>query len=355
MRLAAAASVELGVDVLVTAGVPEPAALLQTSVLVEAEMRGHPSHGLLRLPRLVERIRNGVLDPRATGAHRWANSGLLAVDGERGLGPVVATRALDEISLRARETGIALAAIRSANHLGMLAWYVERVAEGGQIAVALTTSEALVYPWGGRQAQVGSNPIAIGVPSATGPLVLDMATAMVSMGKIIDHANRGVALDPSWAIDEHGNPTTDAVAARSGAISPFGGPKGYGLGLALEVLVAALTGSASGREVVGTLDSVHPANKGDVFIVIDQLLPEATFAVAAYLEAVRQSEPQVIDQPVRVPGDGARARRARALADGIEVPDGLMATLEALRGPHDATETDPHPGAAPADLVDGDG
>jgi L-2-hydroxycarboxylate dehydrogenase (NAD+) len=110
------------------------------------------------------------------------------VDGERGLGPVVAMAALDAIIPRAQEDGIAIAAIRNANHLGALAYYAEHVASLGLTCIALTVSEALVHPWGGRKAMIGTNPIAIGVPAAPHPMVLDMATGLVSMGKI--HAGR---------------------------------------------------------------------------------------------------------------------------------------------------------------------
>src|SRR6185436_8230226 len=153
----------------------------------------------------------------------------------------------------APQQGVVTVAVRNANHLGLLAPYVERCAEAGLIGIVLTTSEALVHPWGGAAAQVGTNPIAVAVPAEPAPFVFDMATGAVSMGKILDHRNRGVPLEPGWAIDGAGRPTLDAAAAAGGAIAPFGGAKGYGLGLAFELLVGAVTGSALGRAVSGTL------------------------------------------------------------------------------------------------------
>ena len=129
-------------------GVPQEHANLQSDLLVEAELCGRPSHGLLRLNRVIERIRNGVTDPCAVGKQRWRGAALLEVDGCRGLGPVVARAALDQICTRAAETGLALAAISNNNHLGMLAWYAEYATARGFCIVALTTSEALVHPWG---------------------------------------------------------------------------------------------------------------------------------------------------------------------------------------------------------------
>lgn len=323
------------------AGVDEANAALQTSLLIEAEMRGLASHGLLRLPRLVERIRNGACAPNAEGAQTWRASHVLDVDGQRGLGPVVAIRALDAICERAAQGGVAVACIRNNNHLGMLAWYAQTVAERGYTLIALSTSEALVHPWGGRRAMLGTNPVAIGVPAglpgSPRPLVMDMATSLVAMGKIHDYANRGEPLEAGWALDARGEPTLDAQAAKHGAIAPFGGAKGYALGLAFEVLVTALTGSAIGTEVTGTLDSHSACNKGDVFIVIaPQRDPALHARIAAYLDAVRECEPADPRRPVSVPGDRSEAAREYALAHGIDVNAALWDTLETLAAAHAA-------------------
>lgn len=323
----------VAVRTLVNAGVPEPAAQIQAELLVDSEQRGLPSHGILRLPRLVERIRNGVADPVAVGEHSWHGDALLLVDGANGLGPVVAHEALRAICERAHSTGIACAAIASSNHLGALAWYVRDVAAAGQICIALTTSEAIMHPHGGRHAMVGSNPIAIGVPAQPRPLVLDMATSRISMGKVIDYANRGHELEPGWAHDGSGEPTTDPKEARNGSIAPMGGAKGYGLGLAFEVLVASLTGSALGTSVVGTLDSIHPANKGDVFIVVDVPHASVVEQVSAYLNSVRASPAADATDPIAVPGDRSDQRKQHATVRGLDIADGLWAQILAMSQP----------------------
>jgi LDH2 family malate/lactate/ureidoglycolate dehydrogenase len=178
---------------------------------------------------------------------------------------------------------------------------------------------------------IGTNPIAIGVPANPEPLVLDMATSLISMGKIHDHANRGAAIPEGWALDANGNPTTDAVAAKDGAIAPFGGPKGYALGLAFEVLVASLAESAIGPNVRGTLDSKHPSNKGDLFIVIAPPHAEAARAlVTDYLDAVRSSPPADPKKPVLIPGDRAHAARDKSRAEGVMLDDALWKDLQKL-------------------------
>lgn len=317
---------DLADRVLAAAGVPPYNAVLQRDLLLDAEMRGIASHGLLRLPRLVERINNGVANGLTRGRHDWTAPGFLKVDGEQGLGPVVAQAAIDALMARAATQGVAVAAVANANHIGMLGFYADRVAEAGKCLIAFSTSEALVHPWGGRRAMIGTNPIAIGLPTGDGIFMMDTATSVVSMGEIHDHADRGAAIPPGWALDGAGNPTTDAEAARVGALAPFGGPKGYALGLAFELLLTALAGSAIGRSVKGTLDSTEPCTKADLFIVIDQPMTP----VAAFLELLRGEAPAEGTDHVRIPGERGRELRRRALANGINVADGTWSRLQDL-------------------------
>jgi L-2-hydroxycarboxylate dehydrogenase (NAD+) len=321
----------LAVAALQRRGVPDDSAALQADLLLEAELRGLASHGLLRLPRLISRLEKGLADPQARGSHDWRHSGFLQVDGERGLGPVVLMAALQTLAGRVGETGLALAAIRNANHIGMLAYYAEQAAARGLIGIVLSTSEALVHPFGGSRAMLGTNPIAIGIPTGAAPFVLDLATSVVSMGKIHSHALQGEPLSAGWAVDVTGQPTTDAEAAKSGAIAPFGDAKGYGLGLAFELLVASLCGSDLAPQVRGTLDDTHVANKGDLLILIDPGQRDGLARrLADYLDALRASPPARADRPVAIPGDGMRARRAATLKRGIDIPDSLLAQLQAL-------------------------
>lgn len=312
------------------AGVGAEAARLQTDLLLDAELRGVPSHGFLRLERIIARVGNGVADPRTLGLHSWRGDSFLSVDGQNGLGPVVAKHAADVAGERARQTGIAVAAISNNNHIGMLAWYADAIAQAGLVSIILTTSEALVHPFGGRAALLGTNPIAIGVPTATGPFVIDLATSLVSMGEIHDKAHRGVAIPEGWALDAEGNSTTDPHAAKKGAIAPFGAAKGYALGLAFELLVTALTGAALGRDVTGTLNAENSCNKGDVFILIDPLSGQGA-ALSAYLETIRQTPPAVGFDQVLIPGERGLALKAQRMAEGIPLADEVWTTMKRLR------------------------
>jgi LDH2 family malate/lactate/ureidoglycolate dehydrogenase len=334
IRIDAAQERDLIVDVLRRLGAGEDEAADQARALVEGDLRGRPSHGVQRLPVIAERIERGLIRPGAQQQATWVAEALLTVDGAHGFGPYVATRAAEAIGERAARTGVAAAAIRNASHLGMLALYAEQLAATGSVALAFTTSEALVHPWGGRVALVGTNPIAVALPTDGEPFVMDMATGAISKGEVIARRLRGQELPPGSAVDADGNPTVDAAAADGGAISPFGGPKGFALGLAIELLVAALSDTALGEQVRGTLDVTDPVNKGDLLIAFD---PQATGVapfgerIGDYLRALRASPLAPGSNGVMIPGDRAREERLHRLAEGIPLPAALWRELAELR------------------------
>lgn len=313
---------------LVSLGAPSAFALVQAAHLVEAELRGHPSHGLRRLFVLGARVERGLIDPSAEPVMEWAATGALRVDGMRGFGPVAAYRAIDAMLGRVSAAGIVAASLYRTHHLGMLAPYVERIARAGGIGIDLSSTEGLVHPLGGAGAILGTNPIGIGIPAVGGDLVLDMSSGAVSAGKILDYRAKGLALPPGWAVDSAGSPTTDAAAAVEGAISPFGGAKGYALGLAFGAIVGAVTGTAFGADVRGTLDADTETTKGDVILVIDAALlagDDTRAALGEYLDVIRSSG---VSGPVTVPGDRARSARAARLDRGVRVDADVWRLLE---------------------------
>lgn len=303
-------------------------ARVQAEHLVEGELRGHPSHGVRRLSVLVDRIRAGLIDPRAEPVLEWAATSALRVDGGRGFGPVAAYRAIDALHGRIGESGAVAVSLRRTHHLGMLAPYVERLAGLGCVGVVLSSTEGLVHPWGGAGALIGTNPLGIGVATAADPLVLDMSTGAVSAGRILDYRAKGRTLAEGWAVDRDGAPTTDAEAAADGAISPFGGAKGYALGLALGAMVGALTGTAFGEEVHGTLDAERETTKGDVIIALDAAAlagADMRRRTGDYLARIRSSGPDVA-----VPGDRARSARDAARRQGVRLPPDVRGLLDRL-------------------------
>lgn len=323
------------VHVLSRLGATERECAIQADLLVEADLRGHHSHGLQRLPVLAARIKKGLIRVNTRPDLAWTADSVLSVDGKDGLGPFVAESALERAQTEIGKRGVVAVAIRNGSHIGMIGYYCEKRALEGLICIAMTESEALVHPYGGTKALVGTNPLAIGVPSEPAPFVFDMATSTSAIGKIYASRHRGEKIPVGWAIDADGNPTTDPDAALKGSLTPAAGPKGYGLGITIGILTGLLTGSEIGKTVLGTLDTEYRCTKGDFFLLIDPhaFAGGATLArnVASYLDELRHSPPQKGVESVIVPGDRARQMREDRLRSGIPLPKEVWAAAERLR------------------------
>jgi L-2-hydroxycarboxylate dehydrogenase (NAD+) len=322
------------VGILEAAGANSREAEAQAHVLLEADLRGRPSHGLQRLITIRQRIENGVMIPGAALQVDRRADCYFSIDAQGGFGPYAAFQAVTLALDAAAKCGVAAAGLRNASHIGMLAPYLEFIVARRAIGIAFATSEALVHPAGGISAQVGTNPIGVGIPTdADAPFVVDMATGATTAGEIIARRHRGEQLLPGQAVDAEGYPTTEPEEALRGAISPFGGAKGYGLAVAVELLVALLTETALGRAVHGTLDVDRPVTKGDVFLVIDPTrlgLPNVAAYVSDYLRELVATPAAPGTDGVRMPGERARLERQRRLVEGIPHPRHLWQAIQQL-------------------------
>jgi len=248
---------EAGARILAGVGAGAAEARLVADHLVDANLAGHDSHGVGMLPQYVRAVRGGAVDPRAHAAIEDRGGALLAVDGRRGLGQVVAREATAAGVDRARALGLAAVALRNASHVGRVGAYGEQAAEAGLVSlffVNVVGHPALVAPFRGSDARFATNPVCIALPPARGrpPVVLDFATSLVALGKVRVAMSRGERMAPGVLVDARGRPTTDpAVMYREprGAILPFGLHKGYGLAFACELLAGAVAGG-------GTLSTV---------------------------------------------------------------------------------------------------
>ena len=325
----------LVVHVLSKLGANEQERSIQADLLTEADLRGHHSHGLQRLPVLAARIKKGLIRVDVDPEYVWTADSVLSVDGKDGLGPFVAESALERARTAVERNGIVAVAIRNSSHLGMIGYYCEKRAREGLVCIAMTESEALVHPHGGTKALVGTNPIAIGIPSDPEPFVFDMATSTSAIGKIYASKHRGESIPLGWAIDAEGHPTTSPDAALKGSLTPAAGPKGYGLGVSIGILAGLLPGSEIGRLVLGTLDTEFRCTKGDFFL----LLNPGAFAggrtlasrVASYLDELRHSPPQKGFPSVIVPGDRSRRLREERARSGIPLPKEVWLAAERLK------------------------
>jgi len=326
---------DLIVAVLCGLGANEEEATIQADVWTEADLRGIHSHGIQRLPVMATRIQKGLLKVNVKPELTWSTDSVLNVDGKDGFGTAISETCLRQLTPAARKHGVAILTVRNAAHIGMVGYYAERRAQEGLICLAFTTTEVLVHPFGGAEALVGTNPIAIGIPSTPGPFLLDMATSVSAMGRIIAFKHRGEKIPEGWAVDKDGNPTTDPEAALHGSLSPAGGPTGYGLGISIAMLAGLLPGTACGREVLGTLDTEFRCTVGDLFIVIDPKAFPGGETLAAgvkkYLDELRASRPGTGFKQVSVPGDPESRLREERLVSGIPHPEEVWHAAEQLR------------------------
>lgn len=323
------------VHVLSRLGANERESSIQADVLTEADLRGHHSHGLQRLPVLATRIKKRLIQVNVDPEYVWTADSVLSVDGKDGLGPFVAESALERASSVLGQRGIVAVSIRNSSHLGMIGYYCEKRAREGLICLAMTESEALVHPHGGTQALVGTNPIAVGVPNEPSPFVFDMATSTSAIGKIYASKHRGEPIPQGWAIDAEGNPTTNPDDALKGSLTPAAGAKGYGLGISIGILAGLLPGGEIGRLVLGTLDTEFRCTKGDFFLLLNPTAfaggPALARRVADYLNELRHSSPQKGFRSVIVPGDRARKLREERMHSGIPLPKEVWVAAERLK------------------------
>jgi LDH2 family malate/lactate/ureidoglycolate dehydrogenase len=329
-RLAAFAT-----DVLAAVGVPAADAALVAGCLVEAELWGHPSHGLLRLSWYVARIRSGVVDPTAAPRTVVDRGAVAVVDGREGLGHVLTAAAAREAVRRAREHGAGVVAVRNSNHFGMAAHYTRMMATDGCVGVLTTNSSPSMAPWGGRARTVGANPWSVATPAGDhGVAVMDISNGNVARGKIYAARERGVEIPSGWAIDAKGAPTTDPAAALAGLLLPMAGHKGYAIAFMMDILSGVLTGSSFGTGVSGPQQAERRSGCGHLVLALDVAAVADPEQFGRRMEALVAEMKAVPLAPgfgeILFPGeleDRARAGRER---EGIEVPGRTMEALERL-------------------------
>jgi ureidoglycolate dehydrogenase (NAD+) len=334
MRVEQAALTSFCRDVLVAVGLDERDAATVAGSLVAADLRGVATHGVLRLPVYVERMRRGLIATRPSIQVRRTGPATATVDGGNGPGQVVALRAMREAVALAEGAGVGLVSVHGSNHFGAAGWFALHAAERGMIGLALTHAEADVVPFGGRRPALGTNPLAVAVPRGDGPpVLLDMATSGVAMGRVLLARTRGEPIPEDWAVDADGEPTTDPRQVR--AVRPMAGPKGYGLAFVVEVLAGLLSGSRSGTEVRRMYDDFdEPQGIGHFLGAIDpaRFVPPNVFAgsVDRLAGQLKATPPAPGFDEVLLPGEPEERAEARHRRDGIPIPEELRRELVAL-------------------------
>ena len=326
-------------DVLRRTGVPPVDAGLVANSLLQADLWGHQSHGLLRLPWYVERLRSGAMRADATPETLVDTGSLLLLDGHDGIGQVLAETARVQAVARAKEHGIGAVGVRNSNHFGTAMYYTRRAAADGCVSILTTNASPAMAPWGGKVKGIGTNPWSIAAPWHDRVVALDIANTAVARGKIYLARQKDQAIPEGWALSEDGRPTTNAEEAVHGIILPMAGHKGYAISFMMDVLSGALTGSKVGRDVHGPYEPDAHSGAGHLFIAIDVATlgdPEGFAERVGQIVEEAKSTPLAhgFDE-IFYPGEiEDRNENANRTAGGVVLPDNTWDDLARL-----ATET----------------
>ena len=312
------------------AGASETMAMMTAAALVDAEAQGLSSHGIARVAQYATHLRNGRADGRAIPVIAGERGGAVLIDARCGLAFPACALAVGEAVSRAREFGVSFAAVTNSHHFGVAAWHLAPIAQARLVGLAFGNSPAAMPAAGGRRALFGTNPIAAVFPrEASPPLTIDLSLSEAARGKVMVAAKEGRPIPLGWALDAHGQPTTDAKAALQGSMLAMGGTKGAMLALVVELLVTALTGAAMGFEASSFfVDEGNRPRIGQAFVAID---PDALAGNARYFERVETLVTAMLDdEGVRLPGARRAALAECAAQDGVDIAPALLQQLQVL-------------------------
>ncbi|GAA4685127.1 Ldh family oxidoreductase [Phytohabitans rumicis] len=320
-------------------GLPEGAAATVAEALVDADLRGLQSHGTMLVPMYVERLRRGSVSTRVAGEVVVDLGAIAVIDAGHALGILTGDQAIALAIDKAHRYGVGAVAVRHAFHFGAAGRFARTAAQAGTIGIALANTRAMMPAPGGGHPVVGNNPIAVGVPGGPGaePVVLDIALSAANMGRIRLAAGNGRNIPDGWATDAAGVPTTDAATALAGMLLPAAGHKGFGLALMVDVLAGVLSGGGYGERVNGLYaDTAVPNECGHFFLALDV----AAFTdLDGFAGRLRDLETSVTAPPyapgverVVLPGQRSAALLREAMAHGVPVDQGVLASLLDLAG-----------------------
>jgi len=325
-------------DAMMAVGVPDADAAKVAELMLEADLTGADAHGVFRLPQYIRRIKAGGVNPKPTITIEKTAPATAIVDGDNGMGHLVMQRAADTAISLAKENGVAWVGARRSNHAGAAGTYAAMTLPHDMIGIYSAVANANHMPaWGAAESLLSTNPIAIAVPAGEEPpVVLDIATTVVSYGTVKAYKLQGKPMPEGWMVSaKDGKPVTDSAKSAEGLLMPIGGHKGSGLALVLGLLAGTLNGAAFGREVVDfNADDESACNTGHFIIALDvsRFLPIASFKSEIDRQLCELKSSPVLPgfDSIRLPGEQRRARRAERARDGVPVFSEVIEQLDKL-------------------------
>lgn len=326
------------VNCLRTVGLTGTDAMTVMIRMLEADYSGADAHGIFRLPQYIRRIKAGGINPNPKITVTKTAPATAMVDGDNGLGHLVMAQVVKTAVETAKETGVAWVGARRSNHAGAAGVYAAEAAADDVAVIYSVVANANHMPmWGGAENLLGTNPIAIGIPTGEEPLVvLDIATTVVSYGTVKAHKLQGKPMPEGWMINaKDGSPLTDSARSAEGLLLPIGGYKGAGLALVLGLLAGTLNGAAFGRDVVDfNNNDTDECNTGHFLIALDisRFMPIDVFKreVDHQLRELRESKRLPGVDAIYFPGELRAQRRSDRQRNGVPLADEVLIQLDNL-------------------------
>lgn len=331
------------VSALKAAGLRPGDAMTVADALVQADCRGAFSHGLIRLPFLIARLRDGGANAQADLQIVVDAPAIAVLDADGALGPIAASHGMKIAIAKAREAGVGVTTVRNSDFIGTCAHSAMLALDAGMIGMTWTNGHPGMAPWGGRANGIGNNPVAFAIPGGTGaPVVLDIAMSVVAGGKVRHAAKTGKPIPHGWVVDSQGNDTARPEDFPAGGALLALGHKGYGLAVVGEVLGGVLAGAS----ILGGIPQWFTAtNKrtgnGHFHMALDLSRFVAPEEFAERMDELRSSIRDIALRPgveeIRLPGEGADRREREAKASGVALPQAVLDDLVGLASLYDLT------------------
>ena len=315
-------------EILKKLGASEEDSEFVAEATIDADLKGFTSHGIGRFPQYLVSIKSGTINLKDDITIEKETPAIALINGNSGFGQAVSYKAMQIAIKKAKEVGIGCVGVHNTNHFGVTGFYSDLALRENCIGLVIANTDPAIAPLGGSKPLIGTNPIALGIPSET-YITVDMATSVTARGKIIESKRKGLDLPDGWALDKDGNPTNDPEAALEGSILPFGGFKGYALSLLIEILTGPLVQAGYGLGVSGTASPTQDCTKGDLYVVIDPTkfgdFGEFVANTEDFVSQVRST-----GENVAIPGDLEVKRIADAEANGVAIDEKLYEQLKQI-------------------------
>jgi len=317
-------------EILKKLGASEEDSEFVAEATIDADLKGFTSHGLGRFPQYLISIEAGTINLDDDIVIEKETPAIALINGNSGFGQAVSYKAMQLAIKKAKEVGIGCVGVHNTNHFGVTGFYSDLALRENCIGLVLANTDPAIAPLGGSEPLIGTNPLALGIPSKT-YITVDMATSVTARGKIIESKRKGLDLPDGWALDKDGNPTNDPEAALEGSILPFGGFKGYAIAALIEILTGPLVQAGYGHGVTGTASPTKDCTKGDLYVAVD---PSKFGDFNEFVEHTEDfvSQIRATGETVAIPGDLEVKRIAEAEANGIAIDDKLYEQLKGICG-----------------------